>query len=86
MVWLQALTTLSVLLQNVPITAAGSAVGAWRLVALGESYGTVPQRVCAVICYAFALIFICFVQLGYVKANWRKVRRGPSYVAGNKDR
>ena len=75
--WAQALLTLLVLLQNMSITLTSAILGSWRLLVLGESWGTTAQRACAVLCYAFAPLFIAFVQVGYTRANWKKVRRGP---------
>ena len=62
---------------NMSITLTSAILGSWRLLVLGESWGTTAQRACAVLCYAFAPLFIAFVQVGYARANWKKVRRGP---------
>ena len=78
--WFQALVTLLVLLENMSISMVCAVLGAWRMLVLGEAWGTAAQRFVCQVLYLFAPLFICFVQIGYTRANWEKVRRGPKYT------
>lgn len=77
--WAQALLTLMAILQHMSISFASIAIGSYRLLVVGESAGSLPQRAVTQFNYIFCLCFALLLQTGYVRANLKKVRRGPRY-------
>lgn len=82
--WAQSVLTLLMVLQNVVLTQAGCALGAWTLVpslwGQGEArLAAVPvlQRAVLAATYPAGPAFFVLVQASYLLPNWRKVAAGP---------